>query len=388
MNNHSRRDFASLIRSTFFILSLAATARIFAADPVAASYPIGLAYAATAVNADVFRVSSLASAGGFQFVTYYAPDGAVVVGRRTIGQDKWDQAIQNFKANIHDAHNDVVLGISSDGFVHLSYDHHGAPLHYRVSQKPYDIRSFSAPKPMTGQTESRVTYPQFISAPDGTIHLAWCWRDTGNAATNHDLCYVQSRDHGKTWLRSDARPQPLPITQENAEVVLPIHTGSNLINQCSSAVDANGHPHLAQYFNDKNGIPQYFDVWFDGQTWHTTQVSQRKTKFSLRGGGSLAIPVSRPEIGFAPGGQGFIIVRDAEMGGGIVLYRSDASFEHWHPFELSHQNLGNWEPTYDQTRLRTDGILSLFVLPVEQGNHERTTDFPPQQAYVLELPLK
>ena len=168
----------------------------------------------------------------------------------------------------------MVLGISTDGLVHISYDHHGNPLHYRVSGKPFDIHSFGDAQPMTGQEEEHVTYPQFISAPDGTlyffyrdgasgngtlclnrynaeskswtavqhplvdgegkcnpywwrpsiaadgaIHLAWCWRDTPNAQTNHDLCYSFSKDGGRTWLRSDGKPQQLPITQENAEVI-------------------------------------------------------------------------------------------------------------------------------------------------------------------------
>ncbi len=43
---------------------------------------------------------------------------------------------------------------------------------------------------------------------------------------------------------------------------------------------------------------------------------------------------------------------------------------------------------YDLARLHDSSILSLFVLPVEQGNHERTTNFGPQTAMVVETPLK
>ncbi|HEY1686730.1 MAG TPA: BNR repeat-containing protein [Tepidisphaeraceae bacterium] len=415
----------------------------FATEPKQISrYPVGMAWANDAVNADVFRVSSVISAGGYQFACYYAPDAHVVVARRKLNDPHWDIAIQKFTGNVKDAHNDVVLGISSDGLVHISYDHHGAPLHYRVSSKPYDIRSFGPEIPMTGQTEKHVTYPQFISAPDGnfyffyrdgssgngnlcvnrydaktkswsiiahplvdgenkcnpywwrpaiaadgTIHLAWCWRDSGDASTNHDICYVQSRDQGRTWIRSDGKLQTLPITQENAEVVLPIPHKSNLINQCSSAVDSQGHPHLAQYFNDKNHIPQYFDVYFDGQTWHKVQVSHRKQKFSLAGGGSLAIPISRPEIACAKDGSMIIIAREADSGSGIRLYQSDPTFTHWRATDILKENLGNWEPTYDLNRLRDDGILSLFVLAVEQANHERTTNFGPHEASILEVQL-
>ncbi len=367
--------------------------------------PIGMAFADDAVNTSIFRVNSVISAGNYQFATYYAADGSVVVARRDIDSVKWDIAIEPFKGNVADAHNDVVLGISTDGLVHISYDHHGNPLHYRVSGKPFDIHSFGDTQPMTGQEEEHVTYPQFVTAPDGTlyffyrdgasgngtlclnrynaeskswtavqhplvdregkcnpywwrpsiaadgaIHLAWCWRDTPNAQTNHDLCYSFSKDGGRTWLKSDGKPQQLPITRENAEVIDAIPKGSNLINQCSSAVDAQGHCHLAQYFNDADGIPQYFHEWFDGQVWHKNQVSLRTARFSLSGGGSLAIPISRPEIAIKPDGTVFLITREADAGGGVRLYQAAPPYEKWRAIDVSRDDLGNWEPMYDLAR--------------------------------------
>jgi BNR repeat-containing family member len=405
--------------------------------------PIGPAYASDAVNTSIFRVNAVTTSGSRQFVTYYAPDGRVVVGERNLPGATWDLAVQSFKGNIHDSHNDVVLGISADGLLHLAYNHHDNPLHYRVSERPFDIRSFGDPRPMTGKDERRVTYPQFLNAPDGTlyffyrdgasgngslclnrydmkskswqavqhplidgqgkrnpywwrpsigtdgtIYLGWCWRDTPNAQTNHDLCFACSKDGGHTWLRSDGQSQSLPITAENAQVIDPIPTGSNLINQCSSAVDSQGHCHLVQYFDDDAGVPQYFDEWFDGQTWHKAQVSHRTVKFSLTGGGALAIPISRPEVAIAPDDTVYVITRDAEVGGGIRLYQASAPYHDWKTVDLTHSDLGNWEPMYDLNRFRDCGVLSLFVLPVEQGNHERTTNFGPHEAAIVEVPLK
>jgi hypothetical protein len=411
-------------------------------EPAFTILPIGPAYAGTSINATVFRVNAVVSAGGYQFVTYYAADGSVVIARRKLPDTTWDIATQNFKGDLADAHNDVVIGVSRDGLLHLSYDDHGQALHYRISDKPYDIRSFGPERPMTGQTEQRVTYPQFVNAPDGTLyyfyrdggsgngslcldrydaaahawivvahplidgqnqcnpywwrpefaadgtlHLAWCWRDTPNAQTNHDLCYVASPDGGKSWRRSDGKPQTIPITRESAEVIDPIARNSNLINQCSLAVDSAGHPHLAQYFNDASGRPQYFHVWFDGAAWHRNQVSHRAGTFSLTGAGSLAIPVSRPEIAITRAGQVNILCRDAEFGGGVRAYRSTAPYENWTAIDITHDDLGNWEPQYDLGRWRETGILSLFVLPVRQGNHEMVTNFAPQQASLLEMRL-
>jgi hypothetical protein len=402
--------------------------------------PIGHAFANDAVNCSIFRVSALLSAGNRQFVTYYAPDGSVVVGQRELPNGKWDLAVQPFKGKVADSHNVASLGISSDGILHLSYDHHDNPLRYRASQKPYDIHSFGPIIPMTGKDEFSVTYPQFISAPDGTlyffyrdgasgngslcfnrydaatkswtalhhplidgqhkrnpywwrpcigvdgtIYLAWCWRDTPNAATNHDLCFACSKDQGVTWQRSDGHPQDLPIVLANAEVVDPIPTGSNLINQCASAVDGQGHCHLVEYFNDSSQIPQYWDEWFDGAHWHKSQVSHRKVKFSFSGGGSLAIPISRPEVAVNADGAAYIITRDAEFGGAVRIYHATAPYANWQVTDVTHEDLGNWEPDYDLARFRDSGILSIFVLPVKQGNHERMINFGPQMAQAVEV---
>ncbi len=401
-----------------------------------------MAYAGTSVNTTVFRVNAVLTVGQSQYVTYYSPEHNIVVGKRDLGSAQWDLETLATKGNVADAHNGVVLGISSDGLLHLSYDQHAQALHYCVSEKPFDIHSFGPEKPMTGKNEAHTTYPQFVNSPDGTLyfayrdgasgngslclnrynattkaweivahplidglgkcnpywwrpafasdgtlHLAWCWRDRPDAGTNHDICYVNTADAGKTWVRSDGKIQELPITTANAEVIEPIAKNSNLINQCTATVDADGHPHLAQYFNDAEGKPQYFHFWFDGAKWQKNQVSRRTRTFSIAGSGSLSIPISRPEIAISKSGAVYLITRDAEIDGGIRLYHAVAPYDNWHALDLTHEDLGNWEPTYDINRLKSDGILSLFVLPVHQGNHEKTTVFPPQQADILEYTL-
>lgn len=409
--------------------------------PPPARSQLGLAYAATQVNATIFRVGALASGGGSQFAVYYDADWRVVVAAREIASPAWHLTTLDARGKVGDAHNGAVLGLSPDGLLHLAYDHHNEPLHYRMSLRPGDPASFGPERPMTGLLEARVTYPQFVNAPDGTLyflyrdgrsgngnlclnryapgqgweavqhplidglgrcnpywwrpafgpqgdlHLAWCWRDSPDARTNHDICYARSADGGRSWQRSDGRPYTLPITPETAEVVDPVPVGANLVNQCASAVDRRGNPHLAHYHNDDNGVPQYFHLWHDGGRWRREVVSQRRTAFSLGGTGSLQIPISRPEIAVTDDDAVYLITRDAEVGGGIRLYRAASGAERWEPIDLSAADLGDWEPTYDLTRLRRDGILSLFVLPVRQGNHERVTDLPPQQVEVVETAL-
>jgi hypothetical protein len=362
---------------------------------------------------------------------------------RDLGGETWDQVTLPAHGKVADAHNGAVLGVSPDGILHLAYDHHNNPLHYRASRRPGDIHSFGPEQPMTGQLEERVTYPQFVNAPagtlyffyrdgrsgngrlclnrydaerhtwhalhhplidgldrcnpywwrpafgpDGAMHLAWCWRDTPNAATNHDICYARSDDGGATWRRSTGDPQPLPITPENADVVDPVPAGANLLNQCAAAVDAAGHPHLAHYQDDATGVPQYMQLWHDGTGWRRASVSARETPFTLAGSGSLRIPISRPEIAIAPDGAIWLITGGEEAGDAVRLYHGGQEGEDWQVQDLPVGALGNWEPTYDVNRWRRDGILSLFILPVRQGDHETTTAQPPQTAAVLEVALE
>lgn len=406
--------------------------------------PIGMAYAATQVNATVFRVGALASHGAHQYAAYYGPDAEVIVGRRRRDDARWDLVAVGARGNVRDAHNVVVLGVSSDGLVHLAYDHHNQPLRYRVTERPGAIEAFGPERAMTGSLEGRVTYPQFINAPDGalyffyrdgrsgngrlclnrydaaarawravrhplidgagggadgaatsnpywwrpafgpdgTLHLAWCWRDTPDAQTNHDLCYARSLDGGATWLRSDGTPQPAPIVPANAEVVDPAPVGANLINQCSCAIDHRGRPHLAHYQNDAAGIPQFVHLWHDGDRWRRDTVSRREQPFSLSGPGSLSLPISRPEIAILPDDTVCLIVRE-ETQARLYLARDD--YRSWSRVDLDLGDLGAWEPTYDLRRFAEDGRIDLFVLPVRQGDHETATDFPPQEAAVVEL---
>jgi len=368
-----------------------------------------------------------------------------VVARRALGKSDWTTAVMPFSGNVKDAHNDVVLGLSGDGCVHISYDQHSnsmgsEPLHYRLSPGGDEWAAFGPVGAMTGILEARVTYPTFIPGPkgdlyffyrdgqsgngrlcldhydaamhiwravaspllegagqsspywwrpevgpDGVLHVAWCWRDTANAATNHDIYYARSRDGGKTWENSAGQVLTTPITRASNAEVYPIAKGQNLINSCSLATDAQGHPHIAYYCNGPDGVPQYFHLWFDGKTWSAQQVSRRTVVFSLTGVGTLQIPISRPEIAVGRAGTVNIITRDNTLAGGLKIYQAKPPYADWKADDVLNEPLGEWEPTYDLARWQRDGVLALFVLPVHQGNNEKTTNFPPQIARVVEI---
>ena len=143
----------------------------------------------------------------------------------------------------------------------------------------------------------RNAYWQLYVDAKGTIHLSWVWRETWLVETNHDLCYARSFDGGETWYKTTGEIYELPIRLDNAEYACRIPQNSELINQTRMRADAAGNPFIATYWRDQDSdIPQYRSVWFDGKQWQSQQVSNRTTPFSLKGGGTKKIPISRPRM--------------------------------------------------------------------------------------------
>lgn len=401
--------------------------------------PVAPVYAATSVNAAIFRQSAVVSWNDFQYCAFYDPGARVVAGRRRLDEKEWRFVRIPHAGRVQDAHNVISLGVSPDGRVHLAYDHHNGPLRYRISRSPGEL-DFGLEEPMTGRREERVTYPQFVSAPDGrfyffyrdgrsgqgdlclnryergawrplhhplvsgegraspywwrpavgpdgSLHLAWCWRRTPDASTNFNVCYAVSRDGGERWERSDGTPYTLPITAGQAEVADPVPEGANLINQCSSFVDRQGRPHLVHYRNDPAGVPQIYHVVRDEAGWRASAVTARTRPFSLAGGGSLRLPLSRPDVVVDRAGTAHVIFRDLDEGGRILICSAAAPYREWHRRELAPLDVGLWEPGYDPVAWREREELHLWVCRCDQGDHETVTGLEPQMAYVVRVEL-
>lgn len=89
----------------------------------------------------------------------------------------------------------------------------------------------------------------------------------------------------------------MPINAKTAEYAAIIPQKSELINQTSMYADGQGKPYIATYFRTQgSAIPQYQLVFHNGVTWQTQQVSQRKTPFSLSGGGSKKYLCQGPKL--------------------------------------------------------------------------------------------
>jgi hypothetical protein len=241
---------------------------------------------------------------------------------------------------------------------------------------------------ISGENE-RNAYWQACVDGSGSIHISWVWRETGDVATNHDLCYARSDDGGKTWKKSDGSDYALPITASTAEIAMKIPQKHELINQTSMCTDDEGHPMIATYFRPEGQtVPQYFLIHNDGSGWRSSQVSQRKAPFSLSGGGSKQIPISRPQVfaRIADGKTGVsMIFRDAERDSRVsVAHCDDLKDPKWTTKDLTDFTVRYWEPSYDHIRWQRDGVLDLYVQMNGQGDGEKLENIPPQKAQVLE----
>lgn len=402
---------------------------------------VGKGYSCTSVNTTVFRNNSLVTHGEEQYISYYDNDGYLILGKRKLDSKQWTLHRTQYQGNVKDAHNVISMMVDGEGYIHVSFDHHGHKLNYCRSIAPGSLK-LGDKIPMTGVDEGNVTYPEFYSLSGGdllfvyrsgssgrgnlvmnryslkehkwtrvqdilidgenkrnaywqmyvdekgTIHLSWVWRESWHVETNHDICYARSFDNGVTWYKSSGEQYELPIKLSNAEYTCRLPQNCELINQTSMSADAEGNPYIATYWRDSDSdVPQYRIVWNDGKVWHQRQITDRKTPFTLKGGGTKMIPIARPRI-VVEDGEVFYIFRDEERGSRVSMaHASDVGISKWTITDLTDFSVDAWEPSHDTELWKKQRKLHLFVQHTRQGDGERTAEIDPQMVYVLETDM-
>jgi hypothetical protein len=399
-------------------------------------------WAKNSVNAVILRHNSLTTYRDTQFIAFYNGDQRLILAKRKTGANRWKFRTTPYKGDANDAHKSISIIVDGDGYLHVSWDHHGNALNYCKSTSPGSLE-MTEKLPMTGLKENKVTYPEFYNLPNGnllflyrtgqsgngdlmmnrydtktrkweqvqdafingenqrnaywqcavddagTIHLSWVWRETGDVSTNHDMCYARSKDSGKTWEKSTGEKYTLPITMANAEDAAHIPQKSELINTTSMAADKAGHPYIITYWRaEGTTVPQYQLIYNDGSKWITQQVTDRKTPFTLSGGGTKRIPISRPVILINDKNgmqKAYVIYRDIEQQDKVTAaVCEDIKSGKWAIKTISKQSVDLWEPSYDTELWKHRGVINLFLQKVEQGDGEKTEDVPPSPISVLE----
>lgn len=419
-----------LIPTTGFFIPTTGFAQL--EKPVETSV-IGAGWASNSINVVPFRKASLVTHKGMQYTAYYDNSHSVVLAKRKLGSAKWERSVTQYKGNVFDAHNSISIIIDGDGYLHVAWDHHSyanhlTPLNYCRSIAPGVLR-LSNKLGMSGLNEDMVTYPEFYQLPDGdllfffrdgvsgngnivlnrysvetkkwtqiqnafidgedlrnpywqiavdnkgVIHLSWTWRESPDAASNHDICYAKSADGGLTWSRSNGEKYALPIKEATAEYVVKIPQNSELINQTSMTTDSSGNPYIATYWKEKDdNAPQYHLLYLRNNSWVNLNTRFRKNDFRLSGGGTKRIPISRPQLltwekndRISAG----ILFRDEERGNkASIAICQDTDDPVWKCFDLDPSDLGAWEPTFDTGLWEIKKILNLLIQKVQQENND------------------
>jgi len=431
-----------MIKNHYILLAIAMFVSACPALAATKLIPIGMGWAKNSVNANILRHNSVVSHENKQYVAYYAEDGFVVLAKRKLGSEKWESKKTQYKGNVNDAHNSISIMVDGEGYLHMSWDHHGHPLRYCRSTAPGSLE-LTAKMPMTGKKEKRVTYPEFYRLPNGnllflyrdgssgngnlmmnhydlktkqwtrrqdafisgegkqnaywqmctdtkgTIHISWVWRRDSGVQTNHDMGYAQSTDEGRTWQKSNGEKYRLPISVGNAEYAVRIPENSELINTTSMCADAKGRPYIATYWRPKGTeVAQYNLIHHDGSKWHTSQISNRKTPFTLSGGGTKRIPISRCQIATDSSGENdkaYMLFRDIERGDRVsVAICNNLKNGKWQFMDLTNFSVGMWEPSYDTEIWKRSKVFHIYLQNVGQGDGEKTENIPSKEISILE----
>nr|WP_303657387.1 BNR repeat-containing protein [Asticcacaulis aquaticus] len=268
-----------------------------------------------------------------------------------------------------DSHNLIALAVDNAGAVHVAANMHVDPLTYFRSDPGGDVRTLKrVPVLVNAAREQAMTYPIFLKnaegrlilkyrdgssgrgneiytiydeamqswraltdAPlvdgegrmnayfmgpvqgaDGYFHIAWVWRDSPQAETNHDLSYARSRDliH---WERADGTPLPLPIRLKDAEIVDPVPVKGGMINNNTIiGFDDRGRVMITYHKYDAVGNTQIWVARYD-KGWKTAQVSAwMNYRWDFKGTGSLNSELFVE--GVRPGAVGKLIVPVVRLG--------------------------------------------------------------------------
>lgn len=404
--------------------------------------PISKGWSRNSVNAVIFRRNSVVTHKDTQYVAFYDEDANVVLAKRQLGTKTWTVRKTQYKGKVQDAHNSISIMVDGDGFLHMSWDHHGHALRYCRSKTPESLE-LTDKMPMTGKKERKVTYPEFYRLSDGNllfvyrdgasgrgnmmmnhydlktrkwtqrqdafihgegkrnaywqmctdtkaaIHISWVWRESGDVATNHDMCYAKSTDGGLTWQKSNGQKYKLPITVSNAEYARRIPQRSELMNQTSMCADSKGRPYIATYWRPKGTeTPQYHLIYHDGTRWQTQQITKRATPFRLSGGGSKRVPISPPQIVADCSGatdKAYMIFRDKERSDHVsVAVCDNLQTREWQIKDLTEDSVYMWEPSYDTEMWKRSKTLHIYAQKVGQGDGEKLESIPPQMISILE----
>ena len=390
---------------------------------------LGSAWAGNSVNCVPFRKDAVLTRGGLRHAAFFDEAGDVVVIRQALSQGSTERIRLPNDRKPHDAHQSISLGIDSAGRIHLAFGAHSQPLLVTRSRSENLGDGFEEPQ----ERFEKATYPMFLTladgalallyrhgrhdageirmehlagdgtnwiarpqplvsgfgepwscgpylntpvvTDDGTIYLFIVWRMNrqavpGGGVVNAGIDCVMSRDGLRSLVTTGGANLPETVTPMASERVVTVPLGSSLINQASAGLLREGEPAFLTYWQTGNGVPQYRLGWRTKRGWQVSQVSAFRTEFALRGGGTLPLPHSRPELLVCRDGRAVVLSRSTEHDNRLlatVLNPPDYRLAGARRQILVDEDLGYYEPIVDRGAWRERQELVLYVQHCRQG---------------------
>lgn len=290
-----------------------------------------------------FRVGfSLLTTGNLQYVAYYDPQHRMTVAARALGSNEWQ--FQTLPSTVGwDSHNYITMAVDRDGQLHVTGNMHASDLVYFRTGQPGKISTLKQ-WPMTGREEIRVTYPKFLTSPDGQLvfcyrdggsgngnhifnvydpatqawkrmldtplfvgegerssypsgpslgpdgwyHMTWVWRDTPDCSTNNHLSYARSRELIQ-WESASGQKVKLPIKLDQKELwVDPVPSQGGIINGgFRLTFDSKNQPLIAYHKADGKGHMQIYAARSESGGWKSYQLTDWDKPVEFSGPGSM-----------------------------------------------------------------------------------------------------
>jgi hypothetical protein len=218
-------------------------------------------------------------------------------------------------------------------------------------------------KYLDGITDNINAYPHGLSYTKGgtRLHASWCWRDTPDASSNHDLFYAYSDDHGRTWKNNAGvtiATTGTSFVNRNSPgaKVWTINQNRGLINQEHMTVDPMGRVHvLLSHMPDA----QPDDATFDSARTKSQFFHYWRNPSGLWTRTALGLPVVanfRGKLAISSTNNVYAILPDLRIAAASAV----ANFASWSLLDSSDSGRFFSDPLIDTARLDTEDKLTVY----------------------------
>jgi hypothetical protein len=190
----------------------------------------------------------------------------------------------------------------------------------------------------------------------GHLHVTWCWRESGNDNSNHNLMYAYSEDNAASWKTNSGadagKTGSKPIVPTTTGItVWNIPENTRLLNSEAQAIDPKDRVHafMRQDSTFPDGTTKTVQIHF----WRDETGKWTRINTHILAG---VYGSSRCKIAFDADANAYAML----PGFRIASASAAAKWQDWKITYTGNGGKATSEPLYDRARLAQEGILSVF----------------------------